>query len=92
MAALDADKRTEDIVSARRVVIADLPAVSDGDTFKAHLSEGVRHATVVPIGADAVAADSIAVASISGDTVTFQVAGTARTATVTCYGNGPQDR
>lgn len=65
--------------------VAELPAVSDGDTFVSELPN-VEYAIPSFIDDAAVAADSIAIASISGATVTFQVAGTARKATVLVVG------
>lgn len=85
MAALTADSKKESVFGDTRVVVADLPAVSDADTFDTGLKVDVAFALVVPKGPDAVAADSISVASISGDTLTFQVAGTARPATVLVF-------
>jgi hypothetical protein len=64
----------------------DLPAVSDGDTVKVREWDVIDHAIVHARGTAAVAADSVCVASISGNTVTFQVDGTARTATLVAVG------
>lgn len=69
------------------VVIAPLDAVSDTNTFDTGLDSIIDGGVFVcHESADAVAADSIAVASISGGEVTFQVAGTARTANLMAFG------
>lgn len=70
-----------------RVHIANLAAVSDTNTYDTGLSSIIDGGYfVVPQGDAAVAADSISVASKSGGVLTFQVAGTARTANLIVFG------
>lgn len=71
------DVRTA-VVGDRKVVSASIAAISDGTTWDTGLiSVDPGGVLVTPHDASTVAADSIAV-TVSGGTVTFETAGTAR--------------
>lgn len=75
----------------RRVVSFAVATVEDGDTFVVNdLPEGIAYATAVIEDASADAADAANVASVSGKTITFNAAGTARTVRVTAHGRSAQ--
>lgn len=87
-AAAVAGTQHSDVFGSRRVVSVRVAVPADAETFTFNgLPEGIAWATVTHESDAAVAADAISIASISGNTVTFQVVGTARDARVVAYGN-----
>jgi hypothetical protein len=84
MTALTATSREVAWSGHKRFVTATLPTINDADTYDTGLSV-VEHATVAMRGAGA-AADSVNVNSISGGTLTFAAAGTARAGQVFAVG------
>lgn len=89
MAELEETSVVHNTAGKFREKVVTFASVSDGDTFDAR-----RVGIVQVVDADArmtgtgvVAADSLAVASNDGRTITFQQAGTARPATVTIRGH-----
>lgn len=88
MAALTPDAISRDFDGKYRRVMAKLPAASDGDTFVTGLRTILEQSIKITLNdSAAVAADSVAVASVSGGTITLQVAGTARKLNVECLGH-----
>lgn len=71
-------------IGNRRVITARLTAPANNDTWATGLSV-IDHVQIERIGTIA-AADSVGVASISGGTITFGVAGTARDLLVSVQG------
>ena len=84
MTALAATDRHVNWSGHKRTVLATLPDINDADTYDTGLSV-IEYATVAMRGAGA-AADSQNINSISGGTLTFAVAGTARAGQVLAIG------
>lgn len=67
-----------------RLLLATMPALSNNDTWATNLVQ-IDSVQICQIGGTLLT-DAIDVASVSGGTITFAVAGTARTAYVNVYG------
>lgn len=78
---------TTTVFGDQAIHVAQLAAVSDTNTYDTGLSKIIDGGVQITFASDAaVAADSIAVASISGGVITFQVAGTARISNLLAIG------
>lgn len=84
MAELVPTYRRQTVFGDMRAVLATLPAAADADTWKPGIKR-IKQVMVSYNDPDAAAADSVA-ATHSGDTVTFEVAGTARDVNVLVLG------
>lgn len=85
MAAATVTSKVQDVVGRRRVVYAKIAAPADTNTWDTGLTEGIENVQVTFNDASAIATDSVAVTT-SGQTVTFEIAGTGRALFVVAYG------